>query len=69
MSGISDLFQKAPLDMTSADIDTIVEYFKQHRGNFSLVKPDGSIKRKRKTKAKVDPHQVDIEDVIKELTP
>jgi hypothetical protein len=55
MSEISTLFQKPPLEWTAADLELAVAYFKEHRGNFHLIKKDGAIKRKRSRKAKAKP--------------
>ena len=70
-SELAELFAKDPLitPWTEAEIDLAVAWLKQNRGNYDLIRKDGSIKRRRnmvKAKPKVDRAQMNFDEILKE---
>lgn len=70
MSTLSDLFARDPLALTRTDLDEIVAYYRAHRDHFKEIKKTGERKKvrvkKAAKKAKVDPAQADLEELIAE---
>jgi len=65
LSEIGTIFQKPPLEWSRADLESAIAWFKEHRGHLDLIKKDGSVKRKAKAKDA----QIDLDELIKEISP
>ncbi len=69
MTDIAKLFAKDPMELTPDDIDKIVaayqEYMPLLRANGpKSVDPKTGEQKKRRRKAKIDPRQIDLEELL-----
>jgi hypothetical protein len=48
---LAEIFCKDPLAMTGDDLAAIVAHYREFRGQFALIRKDGTVKKPRKPKA------------------
>ena len=72
MTDLGKIFNKHPEELTDADLDQIVEAYKEHmrmlriNGPKAFNQKTGEPKKVRRRKAKADPRQIDLAELMKE---
>ena len=67
---IAAIFAKDPRTLTADEVRAIVAYYQRFQGHFGQIAKDGTVieeakkVRKRVKKAKPDPRQIDLEELI-----
>jgi hypothetical protein len=66
---ISDIFRKNPSEYTAEDLARVIARYQEHRremelAGFKIDPKTGEPKQKKPRKRKVDPAQIDLEDLL-----